>query len=288
MEIFEQLNQVLAHIEDNLTENLSAEKSAQIATLSSYNFQRLFSYLTGTPHAEYIRNRRLVKAGSDLQNGDKVIDVALRYGYESSTAFTRAFKAFHGMTPSQVGQSSAGLKEFPPMNFDITVEGVVKMYQQVIKNWLFTSEQATCNFRSAGILIHDEKIFLQREQDGNEFAIPGGTVQIGETAEESVVTAYLSETGVDIKVDRLIWVEEIFWEWNEKATQSLCFYFLISANEMDLVQMPNCQLGNEKIVFEWVALDKLTDLTVYPKFAKDKLQNLSNYIEHFVSDQRES
>jgi len=287
MEIFNQLNEVLNYIEDNLLEDISTEKLAQIAMLSSYNFQRLFSYLVGVSLAEYIRGRRLVKAGFDLQKGGKVIDVAFRYGYESSTSFSRAFKAFHGMSPSTAGQPSSILKEFPRVNFDITIEGVMQMYQRVIKDWLFTSEQTTCNFRSAGILIHKDKVFLQREKEGHEYAIPGGTVRIGETAEESVVRAYLSETGIEIKVDRLAWVEEIFWEWNQKETQTLCFHFLISVkNEGDLEKFPSYQKKNDQIIFEWKSLDELSDMTVYPDFAKDKFKNLADHIEHFVSDQR--
>ncbi|KIE45868.1 helix-turn-helix domain protein [Clostridium argentinense CDC 2741] len=95
MEWLEKLNEALGYIEANLEGEIEYEKAAKIACCTAYHFQRMFSYIAGTPLSEYIRNRRLTKAAFDLQSGDKVIDVALRYGYESPTAFNRAFQKIH-------------------------------------------------------------------------------------------------------------------------------------------------------------------------------------------------
>ena len=100
MEWLDRLNDALNYIEDNLQEEIEYEKAAKIACCSTYHFQRMFSYIAGVPLSEYIRNRRLTMAALDLQNGDKVIDVALRYGYESPTSFNRAFQKIHGTSPS--------------------------------------------------------------------------------------------------------------------------------------------------------------------------------------------
>ena len=95
MEWLKRLNNALDYIEQNLDDKIEYEKLAQIAGCSVYHFQRMFSYMAEMPLSEYIRYRRLTKAAFDLQKGDKVIDVAIKYGYESPTAFNRAFQKFH-------------------------------------------------------------------------------------------------------------------------------------------------------------------------------------------------
>ena len=115
MEWLDRLNDALNYIEDNLKSEIEYEMAAKIACCSTYHFQRMFSYIAGVPLSEYIRNRRLTMAALDLQNGDKVIDVALRYGYESPTSFNRAFQKVHGVSPSAAQKEGTALKAFPPL-----------------------------------------------------------------------------------------------------------------------------------------------------------------------------
>ena len=86
------MNDALEYMENNLDGEISIEQAARLACCSQYQFQRMFSFIIGVPLSEYLRRRRLTKAALDLQNGDKVIDVALRYGYDSPTALTGRFK----------------------------------------------------------------------------------------------------------------------------------------------------------------------------------------------------
>lgn len=79
------------------------------------------------------------------------------------------------------------------------------------KDWLFNGDDFICSFRSAGVLLRNNKILVQRNRDGNDYAIPGGHVIIGETATESLIREYKEETGADIICQRLIWTEECFW-----------------------------------------------------------------------------
>jgi AraC family transcriptional regulator len=74
--------------------------------------------MAGMPLSVYLRQRRLTKAAFNLQNGDKVIDVSLRYGYESPTAFNRAFQAVHGISPSAAQKPDTILKAFPRVRFN--------------------------------------------------------------------------------------------------------------------------------------------------------------------------
>lgn len=78
-----------------------------IAMTSEYHFRRMFASLAGIPVSEYIRRRRLTAATAEIIAGQSVLDVAVRYGYESAEAFNRAFKAMHGLTPSQARRPGA-------------------------------------------------------------------------------------------------------------------------------------------------------------------------------------
>lgn len=133
MEWLKRLNQSLEYIEDNLDKDIEYEKIAKIAGCSVYHFQRMFSYMAEMPLSEYIRSRRLTKAAFDLQTGDKVIDVALRYGYDSPTAFNRAFQKFHNVSPSKAQKEGTCLKAHPPISFKITVKGVERMEYSIVK-----------------------------------------------------------------------------------------------------------------------------------------------------------
>jgi len=83
MDWLSQLNDTLRYIEEHLDKEIDLEQAAKLACCSSFHFQRMFSYMACVPLAEYIRRRRMTKAAFDLQNtSDKVIDIALRYGYE--------------------------------------------------------------------------------------------------------------------------------------------------------------------------------------------------------------
>ena len=97
---------------DNPAMEISLEELGRLAGCSPYHFQRMFSYLAGVPLKEYIRRRRMTRAAADLRAGDKVLDVALRYGYDSPTAFNRAFQAVHGLAPSLAKQDGVKLKAF--------------------------------------------------------------------------------------------------------------------------------------------------------------------------------
>lgn len=92
----------IKYIERHLTDELTVEKVAAKVHLSPFYFQKGFSILCGVTVSEYIRNRRLSLAGRDLQiDRCKVIDVAMKYGYDSPDSFTKAFTRFHGITPAQ-------------------------------------------------------------------------------------------------------------------------------------------------------------------------------------------
>ena len=100
MKWLENLSNAIEYIEKNLDSDISVDAAAQIACCSTYYFQRMFTYVAGISLSEYIRRRRMSQAAFELQRTDKkVLDIALKYGYSSPTAFNRAFQSVHGITP---------------------------------------------------------------------------------------------------------------------------------------------------------------------------------------------
>ena len=118
------LQKAIDYIEDNLTETIDYETVAAQSFSSSYHFQRVFSILCGFTVGEYIRNRRLSLAGKELAAGDaKVIEIALKYGYESPDSFAKAFQKFHGILPSQARNNGSQLKSYSRLVLKFSLEG---------------------------------------------------------------------------------------------------------------------------------------------------------------------
>lgn len=142
------LNQAMDYLEEHLCEEIDWQKLGKIAGCSGGLFPRIFSLLVGIPLSEYIRLRRLSNAAMELQNGhEKIIDIALRYGYESVDAFSAAFKKYHGKTPSLV-RKGASFQLFSPICFSFSIRGGVKM------NMRFEKKEA---FQVAGLVVHSGK-----------------------------------------------------------------------------------------------------------------------------------
>lgn len=121
-----ELNHVIDYIEERLTDDLSLEEISEYAGVSDYHFRKIFFYISGLTLSEYIKNRRLSEASMDLLHGEKVTDVAFKYGYQSIDGFTRAFKKWSGFLPSEVTKKGIS-KTFPKLSFVITVKGGINM-----------------------------------------------------------------------------------------------------------------------------------------------------------------
>ncbi|MCR1897514.1 AraC family transcriptional regulator [Irregularibacter muris] len=120
--MLKELNHVIDYIEDHLTDDLSFKTISEYAGVSDYHFRKIFFYLSGLTLSEYIKNRRLSEASMDLLHGERITDVALKYGYQSIDGFTRAFKKWSGFLPSDIIKKGIS-KSFPKLSFIITVKG---------------------------------------------------------------------------------------------------------------------------------------------------------------------
>jgi len=156
MDWLDRMNAAMDYIESNLADEISYDKAAKIACCSTYHFQRMFSFITSVPLSEYIKRRRLTLAAFELQNnGAKVIDVALKYGYEAPEAFSRAFKVLHGITPSSVHGKGVKLKAYPRMSFHISIKGDKEMNYKIEEKSAFTVFGMSRKINRSSIILND-------------------------------------------------------------------------------------------------------------------------------------
>ncbi len=138
MDWIDQLNACLDYVEEHLTDEVDPAALANIACCSVFQFQRIFTCLAKVPLGEYVRRRRMTQAALELGRGAKVLDTALKYGYDSPTAFNRAFQQVHGIPPSFARRQAVKLKSYPPIRFRIIIQGEVEMNYRIETKEAFT------------------------------------------------------------------------------------------------------------------------------------------------------
>lgn len=121
------LNRVIEQIEADLSGEIDVAALAGAAGTTEYHLRRMFSSLAGMPLSEYIRRRRMTLAAADLLGTDQLLDIAVRWGYGSAEAFTRAFRSVHNASPQHVRRHGGPLRTQPQLRFRLTVEGSTPM-----------------------------------------------------------------------------------------------------------------------------------------------------------------
>lgn len=133
MDWIQGIQRAIDYVEANITEEIDFEEAARRAYSSPFHFQRVFSILCGLSLGDYIRMRRLSLAGEELSKGNaKIIDIALKYGYDTPESFSRAFTRFHGIAPSEA-KHSGNVKIFTPLSVKLTLSGGSKMDYRIEK-----------------------------------------------------------------------------------------------------------------------------------------------------------
>ena len=133
MNYYDNLNKVIDKIEENLTEKIDYKDLAKIVGTSSYTLQRIFAFLTGITLTEYIRKRRLSNAAEELLSTNiKIIDLAIKYQYDSPISFSNSFKKMHGISPQTLRNNKSSLKIFPKIEFKPTIDTIDELEYRVI------------------------------------------------------------------------------------------------------------------------------------------------------------
>lgn len=132
MDLLKNMNRALHYIEENLTNDINFREVVKLALCSEYHLKRMFSFLAGITLSEYIRRRRLTLAAFELKDKNvRVIDIAIKYRYNSPDSFTRAFQNLHGISPSEAKKDGCSLKAYPPMTFQLSIKGGDEMNYRI-------------------------------------------------------------------------------------------------------------------------------------------------------------
>jgi len=138
MDSLSNMNKAMEYIEEHLAEEIDYSEISKIAYCSEYHFKRMFSFLAGISLSEYIRRRRLTLAALDLKDNDlRIIDVAVKYGYNSADSFSRAFHSLHGILPSEARSENIQLKAYPRMTFQLSIKGGCEMKYRIVEKGPF-------------------------------------------------------------------------------------------------------------------------------------------------------
>lgn len=139
MEWMEVIRKAIDYVEEHITDDITVNDVADRVCVSPFYFQKGFYMLCGCPLMEYVRNRRLSLAGGEMISGDAtVLELAVKYGYESPDSFTKAFTRFHGCRPSSVRRDRAMVKVFAPLKLTISLKGGYVMDYRIAKKESFT------------------------------------------------------------------------------------------------------------------------------------------------------
>lgn len=143
----ESISNAIEYIEKNITEDITIEDIAKHACVSPFYFQKGFTMLCGFTVGEYIRNRRLSLAASDLvSTNERIIDIAIKYGYDSPDSFTKAFTRFHNCTPIDVRKNEATIKSYAPLKISFSLKGTYILDYKIVEKDSFTVIGISKNF----------------------------------------------------------------------------------------------------------------------------------------------
>lgn len=158
------------------------------------------------------------------------------------------------------------------------------------RDLLFKTDDFIFSYRVAAVMKRDGRVLLQREAGNEAYSFPGGHVAYGETNEETLLREFIEETGLQIQVGNLAWVGEIFFPWGELPCHQICLYYEADCMEDSILLETFGGLekradGSSRLIFEWVPLERVQSLTLYPEQAKEFLWDDSGTVRHFVDRQ---
>lgn len=169
-----EIERAISYVESNITENIEIGDISAVAYLSPFYFQRIFHSICGLTVGEYIRYRRLTLAAEELASGDvRVIDVALKYGYDSPDSFARAFAKFHGISPSAAKIKGATLKALPPLKINLEQRGKCIMEYKIVEKAAFTIVGFGKKFNGETSYVEIPKFWDEHFENGRGEIIKG-------------------------------------------------------------------------------------------------------------------
>ncbi len=284
----------LDYIELHITEKIDYEEIAKISYSSSYHFQRVFSLLCGYTLGEYICQRRLSLAGAELAHGkEKIIDIALKYGYDSPDSFAKAFSKFHGITPSEARRDGKMLKSFSRLSIKISLEGGQTMNYRIEEKEerIFTGYKR--HFEGVPSERSQQEIDMFIETRGLQYILRGMTGQI-ET--EYTLVGNIGDDGYDFYIAQLLpkdmrenlgkngYLEAEFAKYFENIRVPKQTYAVFETERCQYPSMEHLDL-RKQIASQWLPtsgyrLADAPEIVVYHWFRKPK--NKERYLELWI------
>lgn len=270
MNWMEAMTKAVDYIEENLTEEIEIGDIAKQTFLSPFYFQKAFAMLCGITVGDYIRQRRLTCAGSELVSTDeKIIDIAIKYGYNSPDSFTKAFIRFNGVTPTAVRKGGVTVKSFAPLKFKLILEGGFVMDYKIEKKSEFTVVGVAKKFGYENAHVDVKKFWADEIMSGENkglcgmFGINMDEQMGGKEFEYMIADAYTPgqkvPAGLEIKtIPAFTWAvfpckgpcsetfpkvtQQIFKDWLPNNTQ----YEIAAGYNIEMYSDPrNCPKGVE-------------------------------------------
>ncbi len=256
--IYHSMNQVLDYIENNLEEKIEYANLAKILGVNEYTMRTIFSMICNIPIAEYIRKRRLSNAGIDLcTQNSKIIDIAIKYQYDSATAFSRAFEKFYGVKPSEVKKNHTNLKVYPKIVFS-----EVKIEQPNFEYSIVEMEELTLYGNGIGQTknkIKSDAVDFWKEMD-KKYSKKYGRADYGMTVYEDRFNSDKCEYWIlynkkieelhKYKVHKSKYLKFRIPNMNskdiQKMTQEFYKYFILSLN-IELKELPELEYYHDRI-----------------------------------------
>ena len=253
------LNNMIMYIEEHLTEKIEYKVLAKIVGVSEYSLQRIFVFITGISLSDYIKKRRLSKAFEDIRNTDeKIIDIALKYQYNSSISFSRAFKKYFYMTPSECKSNNKKCKLLPIFEFkdssnyesikyEIKKIEEIKLYCLSVsstshEDLLFKIRQLYKKIRRNGLrIIFDEYgMYGISTYENNKFNYYVGSVKKIKSAKEIVIesgTYVVFEVGNENQEDITKTYDFVYSNWLISTS-----YEILDKPEIEYYENGKCSL----------------------------------------------
>ena len=253
------IQNAINYIEDHLLEEIDYEEVAKQSYSSSYHFQRVFGILCGYTLGEYIRNRRLTLAGMELQTEKtKVIDVALKYGYDSPDSFAKAFQRFHGITPKEARMDGAVLNSFSRLTLKITLEGGKMMNYKIEEKPEMILTGYKRHFTGTPAKRNEQEEAFYGETRINQYALHGLSRDYATTY--NVMTGFNDE-GYDFYIAALLskWetenLDKILGEQEKDRFEKIVIpagLYLICETERERYPVMQQESLRQKAVSEWL------------------------------------
>lgn len=154
----------------------------------------------------------------------------------------------------------------------------------------FKTETVRFVYRVAGIIIHNNKLLVMKDENSPYYYIPGGKVGFQELSADAIKREIREEINIDVKVKRMLWIVENFFKDDESGENfhEIGFYYLLELNDEKIFEKGNefimTEGGKHRLVFYWKPLEEIKDLYLYPLFIKENILKLPNSIKHIVEN----